>query len=144
MAAASVPKTMDLNRGMKMKMNEFAICRTFVKDVKRCSACLHWHQCKKRGRPTLTAMAIKDLIDSLPVLRGKMDILSESRSKVEILPALDEESEEGVICVAKVSVKIGNVWRICFVPILYGEDPEYARDKILNIVVNLNKEGLRR
>ena len=129
---------MDLNRGM-ITMNEFKICRNFVKDVRTCSACLHCNQCKQRGRPTLTAMAIKSLMDSLPVLRGKMDIVSEAPSKVEILPALGEESEDGAICVAKVAVKIRNVWRIRFVPVLYGEDPE-VREKILSIVICLNKE----
>lgn len=125
-------------------MTEFEICRIFVKDVKRCSACLHCEQCKQRGRPTLTAMTIKALIDSLPVLRGKMDIVSEAPSKVEILPARGEESEDGAICAAKVAVKIRNVWRIRFVPVLYGEDPEDVRNKILNIVIDLNKEGLRK
>lgn len=125
-------------------MNEFGICRKFVKDVRTCSACLHCQQCKQRGRPTLTAMAIKSLMDYLPVLRGKMDILSEAPSKVEILPARDEESEDGAICVAEVSVKIRNVWHIRFVPVLYGEDPEDVREKILNAVVCLNKEGLRK
>ena len=125
-------------------MNEFKICRIFVKDVRACSACLHCSQCKQRGRPTLTAMAIKDLMDSLPVLRGKMDIVSEAPSKVEILPALGEESEDGAICVAKVGVKIGRNWRIRFIPVLYGEDPEDVRKKILNIVICLNKEGFRR
>lgn len=122
-------------------MNEFEICRKFVKDVKRCSACLHCQQCKQRGRPTLTAMAIKELMDSLPVLRGKMDIVSEAPSNVDILPSRGKESEDGAICVAKVSVKIRKVWCIRFVPILYGEDPEDVREKILNIVIYLNKEG---
>lgn len=125
-------------------MNEFGICRKFVKDVKRCSACLHCLQCKQRGRPTLTAMAIKSLMDSLPVLRGKMDIVSEAPSKVDILPAREEEAEDGAICVAKVSVKIRNVWLLRYVPVLYGEDPEDVREKILNIVVHLNKEGIRK
>ena len=125
-------------------MNEFKICRKYVKDVKRCSDCLHCSQCKQRGRPTLTAMAIKALMDSLPVLRGKMDIVSEAPSKVEILPTLDEESEDGAICVAKVAVKIRNAWRIRFIPVLYGEEPEEVREKILNIVICLNKEGTRR
>ena len=125
-------------------MNEFKICRKFVKDVKRCSVCLHFQQCKQRGRPTLTALSIKDLMDSLPVLRGKMDIISEAPSKVEILPALGEESEIGAICVAKVAVKIRNAWQIRFIPVLYGEEPEEVREKILNIVICLNKEGTRR
>lgn len=125
-------------------MNEFVICRKFVKDVRTCSACLHCQQCKQRGRPTLTAMAIKSLMDSLPVLRGKMDIVSEAPSEVEILPARDEESEDGAICVAKVAVKIGKDWHIRFIPVLYGEDPEDVREKILNAVVCLNKEGLRK
>lgn len=125
-------------------MTEYEICRKFVKDVRTCSSCLHFNQCKQRGRPTLTAMTIKEIMDSLPVLRGKMDIVSEAPSKVEILPALGEESEDGAICVAKVSVKISNVWRIRFIPLLYGEDPEDVREKILNIVICLNKEGLRR
>lgn len=124
-------------------MTEYEICRKFVKDVKRCSACLHCQQCKQRGRPTLTAMSIKALMDSLPVLRGKMDIVSEAPSNVEILPARDEESEDGAICVAKVSVKIRNDWLIRFVTVLYGEDPEDVREKILDIVINLNKEGTR-
>ena len=125
-------------------MNEFGICRKFVKDVRTCSACLHCRQCKQRGRPTMTAMAIKSLMDSLPVLRGKMDILSEAPSEVEILPARDEESEDGAICVAKVAVKIGKDWHIRFIPVLYGEDPEGVREKIMNAVVCLNKEGLRK
>lgn len=125
-------------------MTDFEICRKFVKDVRTCSACLHFNQCKQRGRPTLTAMAIKSLMDSLPVLRGKMDILSDAPSKVEILPARDEESEDGAICVAKVAVKIRNVWRIRFIPVLYGEEPEDAREKILDIVIKLNEEGTRR
>lgn len=125
-------------------MNEFGICRKFVKDVRTCSACLHCQQCKQRGRPTLTAMAIKSLMDSLPVLRGKMDIVSEAPSEVEILPARDEESEDGAICVAEVSVKIRNVWRIRYVPVLYGEDPEDVIEKILKAVDCLNKEGLRK
>ena len=125
-------------------MDEFEICRKFVKGVKRCSVCLHCQQCKQRGRPTLTALSIKDLMGSLPVLRGKMDIISEAPSKVEILPALGEESEDGAICVAKVAVKIRNAWRIRFVPVLYGEDTEEVGEKILNIVICLNKEGFRR
>lgn len=125
-------------------MTDFEICRKYVKHVKTCSACLHCQQCKQRGRPTLTAMSIKALMDSLPVLRGKMDILSEAPSKVDILPAREKESEDGAICVAKVSVKIRNVWQHRFVPVLYGEDPEDVREKILNVVVCLNKEGLRK
>ena len=85
-------------------------------------------------------MAIKELMDSLPVLMGKMDIVSEAPSKVEILPALDEESEDGAICVVKVAVKIRNVWKTRFIPVMYGEDPEEVREKILNIVICLNKE----
>ena len=89
-------------------------------------------------------MAIKSLMDSLPVLRGKMDIISEAPSKVEILPARDEESEDGAICVAEVSVKIRNDWHLRYVAVLYGEEPEDVREKILNAVVCLNKEGLRK
>ena len=121
-------------------MTEYDICRKFVKDVRTCSTCLHCSQCKQRGRPTLTALAIKSLMDSLPVLRGKMDIVSEAPSKVEILPARGKESEDGAICVAKVGVKIGRNWQIRFIPVIYGEDPEAVREKILNIVVCLNKE----
>ena len=88
-------------------------------------------------------MAIKSLMDSLPVLRGKMDIISEAPSEVEILRAREEESEDGAICVVKVAVKIHKVWQLRFVPVLYGEDPEGVREKILNIVIYL-KEGTRK